>query len=155
MPFSISKGNGSTTVLTSPAKRRVVHELMNTLCFVIFYFLKRRLNLTRTGLQVALGGFCQSAGVATRLGPLPLAVSTCHRTWRPGCPLVRVLLCGEGNEKSNTMSDANSAKVLKTLHTAMKVHQRLYRSEHKSVAGAPRQAFRNTLQSLNAAYLTS
>lgn len=155
MPFSISKGNGSTTVLTSPAKRRVVHELMNTLCFVIFLFLKMEIK-------------SHQDRAPSRTWRLLSECRSSHRTWSSSSRRVHMSPNMEtrvstrpcpslwrGKRKSNTMSDASSAKELETLHTAMKVHQRLYRSEHKSVAGAPRQAFRNTLQSLNAAYLTS
>lgn len=96
VPFSISKGNGSTTVLTSPTKRRVLREL-----WITTQLRKQNISntLTRTRLQVTLWGLSQSAGVATGLGSLLLTVSTCHWTGRPGCPLIRLLLCGEERKR--------------------------------------------------------
>lgn len=59
------------------------------------------INLTGARFQVTLRGFGQSAGVATGLGPLPLAVSACHRTGGPRCPLICLLLCGEQGRRSS------------------------------------------------------
>lgn len=80
------------------------------------------INFTGARFQVTLRGFGQSAGVATGLGPLPLAVSTCHRTGGPRCPLICLLLCGEQSKRS---SDYVRIKALYVLYLFFKKLEKL------------------------------
>lgn len=57
--------------------------------------------LTRARIQVTFWRLSQCAGEAAWLSPFPLPLSACHRTWRPWCPLIRLLLCREVSEMSS------------------------------------------------------
>lgn len=105
VPFSISNGKGSTTVLTSPkggerytiknqhGRRKLPKRFFGVgLCFEM---LKCKRNLTWARLQVTLRGFSQRARITAGPGPLFLTMSTCDGTGRPGCPLICLLLCGK------------------------------------------------------------